>query len=150
MSSKIDVVRIWHEKSWSNPPSSLIEANEIYLSDDYQGLDKDGNNVTNKASMSALSQILSSSFEGFKGVVHDLQEEEDGSVTMTFHFEGKHTGDLDLSPIGLGVIPATGKSFLTPESKTKFIVEGDQVVGSQAISGGFDFVLGAIGAFPSE
>lgn len=150
MSSKTDVVRKWHEKSWSNPPSSMIEANNIYLSDSYQATDKDGNPRGNKAAMSAMSQILSHAFEGFRGVVHDLQEEQDGTVTMTFHFEGRHTGDLDLSAMGLGVIPATGIDIMTPESKTIFTVEGDQIVSSQAISGGFDFVLAAIGAIPSE
>lgn len=149
MSSKSDVVRMWHDKSWTNPPSSFIEANEMYLSDDFQGLDKNGNVTGTKAAMNAMSQILFSSFEGFKGVTHDFQEAADGGVIMTFHFEGKHTEDLDLSAMGLGVIPATGKSFITPKSKTKFIVEGDQIVSSQAISGGFDFVLAAIGAIPA-
>lgn len=149
MSSKTDVVKMWHEKSWSNPPMSFIEANEVYLSDDFQSLDKDGNPMGDKAGMSAMSQILFSSFKGFKGVVHDLQEEPDGSVTMTFHFEGIHTGDLDLSAMGLGIIPATGKSFLTPESRSKFIINDDQIVSSQAISGGFDYVLAEIGAVPS-
>ncbi len=150
MSSKTDVVQKWHEKSWSNPPSSLIEANEIFLSDSFQATDKDGKPTLNKAGMSAMVQIFSHAFESFRGVVHDLQEEQDGTVTMTFHFEGRHIGDLDLSAMGLGVIPATGIEFLTPESKTIFTVEGDQIVRSQAISGGFDFVMAAIGAIPSE
>jgi hypothetical protein len=150
MSSKTEIVRKWHDQSWTNPPTSFIEANDYYLSDDYQAFDKDGNSTGNKASMNAFSQILFNSFEGFKGVVHDFQEEEDGSVLMTFHFEGKHTGDLDLSVMGLGVIPATGKSFKTPKSKTKFTVEGDQIVGSQAISGGIEFVLAEVGAIPSR
>ena len=97
-----------------------------------------------------MSQIIFHAFEGFRGGLDDLQEEQDGTVTLTFHFEGRHTGDLGLSAMGLGVIPATGISFLTPESKSIFKVEGDQIVSSQPISGGFDFVLAAIGAIPSE
>jgi hypothetical protein len=148
MSSKTDVVRMWHEETWKNPPASLITANETYLSDNYQNLDKDGNVIGDKAGMNAMAQILYTSLTGFKGVVHDLQEEEDGSVMMTFHFEGTHTGDLDLSAMGLGVIPASGKNIVTPESKTRFWVEDGQVVRSQPISGGFEYVLAAIGALP--
>jgi len=150
MSSKTEVVQKWHDASYSDPPSSMIEANEIYLSDSFQATDKDGNPTLNKAAMSAMSQIFFHAFEGFRGVVDDLQEEKDGTVTLTFHFVGRHTGDLDLSAMGLGVIPATGISFSTPESKSIFTVEGDQIVSSQPISGGFDFVLAAIGAVPSE
>jgi hypothetical protein len=149
MSRKTDVVRMWEEESWRNPPSSFVNANEIYLSDNFQSLDKDGNVMGDKTGMNAMSQILYDSISGFKGVVHDLQEEEDGSVTMTFHFEGTHTGDFDLSAMGLGVIPASGKSFVTPESKTRFIVKDGQIMSSQPISGGFEFVLAAIGAIPT-
>jgi hypothetical protein len=127
----------------------MISANEMYLSDNFQSLDKDGNVRGDKAGFNAMSQLLHNSFTGFKGVVHDLQEEEDGSVTMTFHFEGKHTGDFDLSAMSLGVIPASGKRIVTPESKTRFIVEGGKIVSSQPISGGFEFILAAIGALPS-
>ena len=150
MSSKTDVVMKWEEESWRNPPSSMITANEMYLSDDYQSLDKDGNLMGDKAFMNASSQMLFKSLNGFRGVVHDLQEEEDGSVMMTFHFEGTHTGDIDLSAMGLGVIPATGKSIVTPESRTRFFVEGNQIVRSQAVSGGFEYILAEIGAVPSE
>jgi hypothetical protein len=149
MNRKTDVVRMWEEESWRNPPSSFVNANEIYLSDNFQSLDKDGNVMGDKTGMNAMSQILYDSISGFKGVVHDLQEEEDGSVTMTFHFEGTHTGDFDLSAMGLGVIPASGKSFVTPESKTRFIVKDGQIMSSQPISGGFEFVLAAIGAIPT-
>ncbi|UCD97701.1 MAG: hypothetical protein JSV42_12105 [Chloroflexota bacterium] len=149
MSSKTDVIKMWHAESWENPPSSVVTANEKYLSDDYQNLDKEGNVVGNKAGMIAMSQMIFQSFTGFKGVLHDVQEEEDGSVIMTFHFEGTHTADLDLSPMGLGVVPASGKKFMTPKSKTRFTVKDGQIVSALPISGGFDFVLAEIGAIPS-
>jgi hypothetical protein len=148
MSSKTDIVRMWHEKAWSYPPASIIESNEMYLSESYQSFDKEGNFMGNKAMMTASGQLLTKAFDGFKSVLHDLKEEEDGSVTMSFHFEGTHTSDLDLSAMGMGVFPASGKSVKTPVSKTKFFVEGGQIVRSQAISGGFALVLAAIGALP--
>jgi hypothetical protein len=150
MNSNTDVVRIWHDESWTNPPSSVIKANEMYLSDDFQGFDKDGNLTGNKAGMNAMAQVFFAAFEGFKGVVHGYQEQEDGAVLMTFHFEGTHTTDLDLSAMGLGVIPATGIRFSTPESSTRFMVEGGQIISSHPVSGGFEHVLAAIGAIPAE
>ena len=144
MTSKVDVIRRWHEDSWANPPSSIVEAAAKYFSDDYQGLDKDGNVMSDKAAYIGMSQLLLTAFKGFKGVVHDISEEGD-SVILTFHFEGTHTGDLDLSMMGLGVIPASGKRVVTPESKTRFMIEGNQIVGSQPISGGFESLLADLG-----
>jgi predicted ester cyclase len=96
-----------------------------------------------------MNDLLFSAFKDFKGVVHDISEEGD-NVILTFHFEGTHTGDFDLSAMGLGVIPASGKRVVTPESKTMFMVEGDQIVASKPISGGFESLLVGIGAVPSS
>ena len=139
----------WHEESWANPPSSVVQATEKFFSDDFKSLDKDGNVISGKAEFVASNKQLMEAFKDFKGVVHDISEEGD-SVILTFHFEGTHTGDFDLSAMGLGVIPATGKKVVTPESKTRFMIEGDQIVSSQPISGGFEYLLAGIGAIPSS
>jgi hypothetical protein len=55
-----------------------------------------------------MGQLLAASFEDFKWVLRDLREADDG-VLMSGHFEGMHTGDLDLSAMGAGVITASGK-----------------------------------------
>lgn len=149
MTSKIEVMEKWHEESWANPPSSVVQATEKFFSDDFKSLDKDGNVISGKAEFVASNKQLMEAFKDFKGVVHDISEEGD-SVILTFHFEGTHTGDFDLSAMGLGVIPATGKKVVTPESKTRFMIEGDQIVSSQPISGGFEYLLAGIGAIPSS
>jgi predicted ester cyclase len=144
MGSKVEIIRAWHDESWANPPSSMVEAAEKYFSDDYQGLDKDGNVMMDKAAYIGMTQLMMKAFPDFKGVVHDLSE-DDGDVIMTFHWEGTHTGDFDLSAMGLGVIPASGKKAATPESKTRFTVEGGKIVGNQPISGGFEPFLASLG-----
>jgi hypothetical protein len=149
MTSKEDVIRKWHDESWANPPASIVAAVEKYFSDDYQGLDKDGKVISDKAGYIGSAQLLWNAFDDFKGVVHDISEDSEG-VILSFHFEGTHAGDLDLSAIGLGVIPASGKKVVTPESKTRFMVAGDQIVGSQPISGGFESLLVSIGALPTS
>ena len=149
MSSKAEVIKIWHDESWANPPSSSVEAAEKFFSDDYQGFNKEDKVISDKASYVGMIQLVFNAFKDFKGVVHDISE-ENGNVILTFHFEGTHTGALDLSAMGMGVIPASGKRVVTPESKTMFMVEGDQIVASKPISGGFESLLMGIGAVPSS
>ena len=114
MSSKAEVIRKWHEESWVNPPTSSAEAAEKFFSDDYQGFDKDGNVISDKAAYVGMTQLMFNAVKDFKGVVHDISEEGD-NVILTLHFEGIHTGDLDLSAMGMGVIPASGKRVETPK-----------------------------------
>ena len=127
MSSKLDVYKAYWDASWANPPSSNLEALETYLSDDFQNLDKDGNVVMNKEAYIGMAQLLWAAFKGFTYVGSDLREEGD-SVIVSGHFEGTHTGDLDLSAMGMGVIPASGKKIVWPEASTAFKVDGDKFV----------------------
>jgi predicted ester cyclase len=144
MTSKLDVVKAWYKMSWTNPPASNIEAAEKYISDDFQSLDRNGNLVMDKKTFVGMAQLMYAAFKDFKGVYSDLQEEGDG-VIMSFHFEGTQTGDFDLSAMGLGVIPASGKRIVWPEAKTKFKVEGDKIVGEQEITGGMEWFLAPLG-----
>lgn len=152
MGSKLDFYNRYYDASWSNPPASLIEANEKYLSDDFHNLDKDGNIEGNKEAYIGMSQLLFASFEDFEFVKSDIREVDDG-VILTGHFEGKHTGDLDFSALGLGVIPASGKKIVWPESRNKFIIVDDKIVGIQALdeNGGVAAFMKALGVeMPSE
>ncbi|HEY46510.1 MAG: hypothetical protein AMJ88_07180 [Anaerolineae bacterium SM23_ 63] len=49
-------------------------------------------------------------------------------VRTTTRLTGTHTGGLDLTAMGLGVIPATGISFSNPEEEGEAVVKGDKVV----------------------
>ena len=37
---------------------------------------------------------------------------------------GTHTGDLDLTALGLGIIPPSGRAFRLPEETARITVEG--------------------------
>jgi hypothetical protein len=53
----------------------------------------------------------------------------EGDVTkISAELKGTHSGLLDLTPVGLGVIPATNKSFATPREHGKVTCKGDKVV----------------------
>lgn len=73
--------------------------------------------------------------------------EEGDFVIMTGHFEGTHKADLDLSAIGAGVIPASGKKIVWPEVSVKITVEGDQIVREEAYGegGGMEAFLAPLG-----
>lgn len=146
MSSKMDVYKAYYEESWANPPSSLIEANETYLSDDFRVPDKDGNVVMDKQSYIGMNQLMTTAFKDFKAVYSELREEDD-SVIVSYHFEGTHTGDFDLSAMGLGVIPASGKRIIWPETSSKFKIKGDKIVSIEPYgdSGGMESFLAPFG-----
>jgi predicted ester cyclase len=56
-----------------------------------------------------------------------------GNVARTTHqITGTHSGDLDLAPLGLGVIPATGKSVKLPVEQVVLTFEGDKAVRLEA------------------
>ena len=98
-----------------------------YMADDFQNLDKDGNVALTKDQLLGMTRMLGRSFTGYGFLCSDLRGEDD-FVIMTGHFEGTHTGDLDLSTMGLGVIPASGKKVVWPEASAKLTIEGSKIV----------------------
>lgn len=146
MSSKIEVVNTFYNEAWSNPPSSNVEASETYLSEDFKSLDEDGNLVMNRETYMGLGQLLFTAFTNFRYVRSDLRQEGD-NVIMSGHFEGTFSSDLDLSAMGMGVIPASGKKTVWPESSNIWNVEGGKIVSIQAYgdSGGVRSFLAPLG-----
>lgn len=63
----------------------------------------------------------------------------EGDVTkISAELKGTHKGALDLSPIGLGVTPATNKTFATPREHGEVTCKSDKIVSwvVQKIEGG--------------
>lgn len=146
MTRNIEVLRAYNDAAWSNPPSSVMKAEETYLSDDFKSLDQDGEVVMDKEAYIGMSHLLFDAFKNFKWIRSDLREEGD-SVIMSGHFEGTHTGDLDLSAVGMGIIPASGKMIVWPKDSVMYKVEDDKIVteepyGDSRGVGGFLEVLG--------
>ena len=151
MGSKSDVYKAYFEASWANPPSSMVEASKTYLSDDFKNYDKDGNVIMDKAAYIGMGQLLTSAFKNLKAVYSDIHEEGD-SVIASYHFEGTHTGDLDLSAMGLGVIPASGKKIVFPEDTAAFEIRGDKIVSIKPYgdSEGMASFLATLGVKPTS
>jgi len=71
-----------------------------------------------------------------------------GVVKISAELKGTHTGVLDLSPLGLGVAPATNKSFATPHEHGRVTIKGDKVaswVVEPIEGGGLMGILGQLG-----
>lgn len=144
MASKLDVVKAFFDMANTNSPASNMDAIATYMADDFQSLDKDGNVVMNKDVLIGMTQLIFVAFKDFKSVYSDLREEDDG-VIVSSHFEGTHTGDFDLSAMGLGVLPASGKRIVWPETTAKWKVEGGKIIGEEVISGGMEWFLAPLG-----
>jgi predicted ester cyclase len=148
MTSKVDLYKEYFDAAWANPPSSIVEAGKAYIADDFQSLDKDGNLDQNREAWISVGQLMAAAFTDFKFVYSDMHEEDDGVIVIG-QFEGIHTGDLDLSALGLGVIPASGKKIVVP-SGNKFMIENDKIVSRQDYGdyGGSAAFLAALGVTP--
>jgi hypothetical protein len=71
-----------------------------------------------------------------------------GVIKISAELKGTHSGVLDLSSLGLGVTPATNKSFATPHEHSQVTIKGDKVdswVVDPIEGGGLTGILGQLG-----
>ncbi len=94
-----------------------------------------------------LHTLLNAAFADFSFNLSDVQVT--GNVARTTHqITGTHTGDLDLSPMGMPVIPATGKKVKLPVEHADVTFEGGQAVRLHAdvpADGGVSGILQQLG-----
>ena len=72
-------------------------------------------------------------------------------ANVTSQLIGTHTADLDLSAMGMGVIPATGKSFSNPEEPGVMTVANSKITSydiDQVEGGGLMGLLAQLGISP--
>ena len=102
MTSKLEVVQ-----EWLDAAADDYDAAYEYFADDFQWVQTDGV-VMDRAAYLGMANLLRSALPDLEHVVGEVRE-EDGSVLLISHFEGTHENDLDLSAMGMGVFPASGK-----------------------------------------
>ena len=149
MSSLLDIARAYTEVI---SVGGDIDAMADFFSNDFQNFDKDGKAVLDKEGLLAMGRMMRPSFTDYGFVLAELRQEDD-FVIMTGHFEGILSSDLDLSAIGLGVIPASGKKIVWPEASAKLMFEGDKIVRMEPYAGaaGLRAFLAALGVeLPSD
>ena len=80
-----------------------------------------------------------------------LLEVDGDTVRVSSQLSGTHSGALDLTPLGMGVIEATGKSFSLPEETSTASLEGGQLRELKATpteGGGLMGILAQLGVAP--
>ena len=144
VTSKLDTARAYVDLI--SVDGDLEKAITDYMADDFKNLDKDGDVALTKDQLLGMTRRLGRSFTGYGFLCSDLRDEDD-FVIMTGHFEGTHTDDLDLSAMGLGVIPASGKKVVWPEASAKLTIEGSKIVKMEPHAGaaGLKAWLAALG-----
>ena len=97
-----------------------------YLADDFQFSGPVPEPIDGKQWI-GMSKTLKAAFPDIKYNLRVVGVEGNVVTTVT-QLTGTHTGDLDLTAMGMGVIPATGKSFSNPEERGETTVNGDKIV----------------------
>jgi hypothetical protein len=143
MNSKMEVAKAY--AAAIAPPMDLDGFANL-LSDDFQNLDQDGKVALTKDGILNLGRMMLAAFTDYGFVIKKLSEEGDHFI-ITGHNEGVHTADLDLSAMGLGILPASGKKIFWPEASAKLTIAGDKVKRLEPYAGlaGLKAFLSALG-----
>jgi predicted ester cyclase len=141
--TKIELVKAVND--WSTPDRGS------YYTDDFVLTNAAGDAPGDKSGVLAMGDLMAAALPDVSTVIEDVREEGD-SVVLTSHWEGTFANDFDLSPLGMGVIPATGKAVIFPTSTIRIDFDGDKIcaihdpsTGPDAGMGGFLKALGANG-----
>lgn len=117
-----------------------------YMSDDFQFSGATPQPTSGQAWM-GLSARMRAAFPDLR--YNFRVEEMDGNVASVYsQLSGTHTEDFDLTNMGMGVIPPTGKSFSLPSTISEAVVEGDKVTSVHVNSspeGGVAGILSQLG-----
>ena len=120
-----------------------------YLSDDFQ-FSGPVPEPLNAAEYMGIMKTFQAAFPDIKFNLRFVSA--GGNMAKTSNqLSGTHTGDLDLSAMGMGVIPATGKSFSIPEEASDVTVEGDKISSFHVLTqegGGLMGILAQLGVQP--
>lgn len=82
----------------------------------------------------------------------NIESMDGDTANISAELKGTHSGNLDLTPMGMGVIPATNKSFAAAHELGKVIVQDGKVKtwATQPTEGaGLMAILGQLGVKPS-
>ncbi len=129
--------------------TSDFEKAKSLLSDDFQFSGPVPEPINGDAWM-GMSMNLKKAFPNLD--YHFFVDEADGDVVkISAELKGTHSGDLDLTSLNMGVIPATEKSFANPHEHATVTVKGGKVA-SWAVEpiegGGVMGILSQLGVKP--
>jgi hypothetical protein len=94
--------------------------------DDFKWTDSVGSPPLDKNSFFGGEEPLRLAVPDLSIVIDDIKEDGD-YIVIASHFSGTFRKDLDLSSMGMGVIPATGKAFASPSQRDRVSFDGDKI-----------------------
>jgi hypothetical protein len=119
--NKIELVRKATDSTqWGKP------AWQDYYTDDFQLTNAQGAPPSGRDENIAMGQLMLSAMPDIKTVIEDIREDGD-DVVVTSHWQGTFLNDFDLSAMGMGVVPATGKAVVFPTSTVRISFKGDKI-----------------------
>ncbi|MEJ2209549.1 MAG: nuclear transport factor 2 family protein [Anaerolineae bacterium] len=116
--NKIELVRDLND--WSTPHL------RDYYTEDFQVTNAQGGPPSDRDATLAMGELMQAAMPDIRTVIEDIREEGD-DVVLTSHWEGTFVNDFDLSGMGLGIIPATGKAVVFPTSTIRISFEDGRV-----------------------
>ena len=131
--------------------SKDLDSAAAYFSDDFQFSGPVPEPIDGKTWM-ALMKTMNKAFPDIDYHARTLGVEGD-VVRVTNKLTGTHTVDLDLSGMGMGVIPATGKSFSLPEELGEATVKNNKITSmhiNAVKDGGLMGILKQLGVAPPQ
>jgi predicted ester cyclase len=117
--NKMDVIKKLSE--YADPAMSAM-----YLTDDFTSTDAGGNPPLNKVAWLGMGNMLRASVPDLKFAIEDIAEEGD-QVKVTGRFTGTFQNDLNLSAMGMGTIPATGRALNFKSTSSVVTFQGDKI-----------------------
>ena len=116
--NKIELVRALND--WSTP------RRKDYYTDDFQMTNAQGSPPSDRDSALAMGELMQSAMPDIRTVIQDIHQ-EGNDVVLTSHWEGTFVNDFDLSAMGLGTVPATGKAVVFPTSTIRISFDDGKV-----------------------
>ena len=98
-----------------------------HLADNFQGTDAVGGPPLDKAGWVGMGHMMKASFPDIEYVIEDMHMHGD-DVHVQGYFKVTFSNDLDLSQMGMGVIPASGKMIQWPSGSQMVSFEGEKIV----------------------
>jgi predicted ester cyclase len=106
-------------------------------SEDFQRTDAMGSPPMDWDSWQAMNGLMRSAFPDLGLVIEDIREEGD-DVVVTTRFTGTFINALDLSAMGMGVVPATGKAVHFPTGTDRVSFDKGKIVKMHGLDTGSD------------
>lgn len=141
---KVEIVK--KAMNFDTPP----EEGQSYYADNFTATDSVGGQPFDKKAWFGMGEIMRASFPDISYEVKGISQDGE-DVIIKGRFEGTFENDFDLSAMGMGVIPATGKKVIFPDDTSRVSFDANNKIvsshsldtGPDAGMAGFMKVLGA-------